>query len=295
MNSIQVSNMLRNTLVVAALAMALTTPALAQPDNDNSAVLAEVIAARSAEERARDSARHPQETLAFFRVEPGMTVAEALPGSGWYTRILANYLGGEGTLYGINYADRMWSMFSFATDDWIAERVASTSKFSDLVSGFTDNGIEARGFTFSTVPPELAGTVDRVLLIRALHNLNRFEAQAGTRSQALAAVRSLLRDDGLVGVVQHRAPPSEDGPATDGSRGYLEEADVIAMFEDAGFELVASSEINANPADQPGPEDIVWRLAPTLRTSQDDPELRARMEAIGESDRMTLLFRKAMD
>jgi len=295
MNAIQVGYMLRKSLVLTVLAMTLTAPALAQATSDNSAVLAEVIASRSAEEKARDGARHPQETLEFFQVEPGMTVAEALPGSGWYTRILANYLGGEGTLYGINYADRMWSMFSFATDEWIAERVASTSQFPGMVRGFTDNGIKARGFTFSTVPPELAGSVDRVLLIRALHNLNRFEAQAGTRSQALAAVRSLLKDDGLVGVVQHRAPPSEDESGTDGSRGYLEEADVIEMFEDAGFELVATSEINANPADQPGPEDVVWRLAPTLRTSQDDPELRARMEAIGESDRMTLLFRKALD
>jgi len=135
--------------------------------------------------------------------------------------------------------------------------------------------------------------VDRVLLIRALHNLNRFEEQAGTRSQALAAVRSMLKDDGLVGVVQQRAPADQSGSGTDGSRGYMVEAEVIEMFEDAGFELVASSDINANPLDQPGPEDNVWRLPPSLRTSADDPELRARMQAIGEADRMTLLFRKA--
>ena len=287
--------MLHKRLLAPLLATALAAPALAQVSPESSASLAAVIAARSDQERARDGARHPQATLEFFQVEPGMTVAEVLPGGGWYTRILAPYLGGEGTLYGVNYADRMWSMFGFATDDWIAERVASTGAFPEMVVGFTDNGIEARGFTFSSVPPELAGTVDRVLFIRALHNLNRFEAQAGTRSQALAAARSLLKDDGLVGVVQHRAPPSEDESGTDGSRGYLEEADVIEMFEDAGFQLVDSSDINANPADQPGPEDTVWRLPPTLRTSQDDPELRARMEAIGESDRMTLLFRKALD
>ena len=55
-------------------------------------------------------ARHPYETLVFFQVEPGMTVAEALPGGGWYTNLLANYLGGDGTLYGINYPDRMWAI-----------------------------------------------------------------------------------------------------------------------------------------------------------------------------------------
>ena len=64
------------------------------------------------------------------------------------------------------------------------------------------------------------------------------------------------------------------------------------MFEEAGFELVASSEINANPKDKPGAEDVVWRLPPSLRGSKDNPEQRAAMEAIGESDRMTLLFKK---
>jgi predicted methyltransferase len=162
-----------------------------------------------------------------------------------------------------------------------------------MVREFTDNGIKTASFTFNTVPPELAGTVDRVLMIRALHNLNRFESTSGTRSQALAAVRSMLKDDGLVGVVQHRAPASDAESGSAGSRGYLEEADVIMFFEMAGFELVDTSEINANPSDLPGPEDIVWRLPPSLSTSKDDPELRAKMEAIGESDRMTLLFRKA--
>lgn len=260
---------------------------------DSEAALRQAIESRTAEDRARDSARHPAETLAFFQVAPGMTVAEALPGGGWYTNILANYLGPKGTLYGINYADRMWSLFPNATDEWIAGRKKATGNFSSMVQGFTDNGIKTRGFTFSTVPADVAGTVDRVLFIRALHNLNRFEQQAGTRSQALAAVRNMLKHDGLVGVVQQRAPASQSGSGTDGSRGYLVETEVIQMFEEAGFELVATSDINANPLDQPGPEDSVWRLPPSLSTSADDPELRAKMQAIGEADRMTLLFRKA--
>jgi predicted methyltransferase len=255
--------------------------------------LSAAIAARSDEDRSRDSARHPAETLTFFRVEPGMTVAEGLPGGGWYSKILANYLGKRGTLYGVNYADRMYPMFGFATEDWIRQRIAATKKFPADVRGYTDNGIAAQGFTFGSVPTEIAGTVDRVLLIRALHNLNRFEASAGTRTQALSAVRGMLKDDGLVGVVQHRAQESAADEGADGSRGYLKQSAVIAMFKEAGFELVDTSEINANPKDKPGPEDIVWRLPPSLNTSKDDPELREAMLAIGESDRMTLLFRKA--
>jgi len=255
--------------------------------------LLQAVDARSAEDRARDGARHPAETLDFFKVEPGMTVVEALPGGGWYTRILAPYLGGEGALYGVSYADRMWPMFSFADEEWIASRLEETAQFPERVAQFTDNGIRARGFTFESVPPKVVGTVDRVLIIRALHNLNRFEEQAGTRTRALASVRSMLKDDGLVGVVQHRAPENASDAWADGSRGYLKESAVIASFEQAGFQLVARSEINANARDKPGPEDMVWRLPPSLRTSKDNPELRAAMEAIGESDRMTLLFRKS--
>jgi len=283
----------RKSIGVLFVSLLLASGLQAAEDATSNTALRTAIDARSAEEKARDGARHPYETLTFFQVEPGMTVAETLPGSGWYTNILANYLGGDGALYGINYPERMWALFPNATPEWIDQRKATTARFPDMVSGFTDNGIETAGFTFNTVPPELAGTVDRVLLIRALHNLNRFESEAGTRSQALAAVRSLLKDDGLVGVVQHRAPASDTESGTAGSRGYLEEADVIMFFEMAGFELVATNEINANPADIPGPDDIVWRLPPSLSTSKDDPELKTRMEAIGESDRMTLLFKKA--
>jgi predicted methyltransferase len=280
-----------STLAIAGLALASSFNSVTAADANPA--LAQAIESRSEADRARDGARHPAQTLAFFQVEPGMTVAEALPGGGWYTNILANYLGAEGTLYGVNYAKRMWPMFSFATEEWIEKRVASTAQFPTLVASFTDNGIKATGFTFNTVPPEASGSVDRVLMIRALHNLSRFEGQAGTLSQALAAVRGMLKEDGLVGVVQHRLPESAADDQADGSRGYLKQSAVIAMFDDAGFELVSSSEINANAKDIPGPEDTVWRLPPSLRGNDDNPEQKAAMQAIGETDRMTLLFRKA--
>jgi predicted methyltransferase len=253
-----------------------------------------VLAGRSAEDRARDVYRHPAETLTFFQLEPGMTVAEALPGGGWYTRILAEYLGAEGTLYGVNYADRMWPMFGFS-DEFVQSSIAATAAFPERVAEWSDSGVRAVGFAFGEVPEGLAGTADRVLLIRALHNLNRFEPDAEMRSEALETIYALLKPGGLLGVVQHRAPESHPDESVDGSRGYMKQSDVIAMIEGAGFTLLGTSEINANPKDRPGPSDIVWRLPPTLSGSDDDPEQRAGMLDIGESDRMTLLFRKPTD
>lgn len=277
------------TLLAAVSLLPLASSAGAAGDPG----LVEIIAARSDEDKARDSSRHPQQTLDFCKVAPGMTVAEALPGSGWYTAILAPYLGSDGTLYSVNYVDRMWPLFGFATEEWVASQIASNKGFAAKVKTFTDNGIKADGFTFGTVPDKALGEVDRVLLFRALHNLKRFDASNGTLSQAMAAVRAMLADDGLVCVVQHRAPATASAEFADGNHGYLKQDDVIALFKNAGLELVASSEINANPKDQPGPDDIVWRLPPSLTDSKDDPERRAAMEAIGESDRMTLLFRKS--
>lgn len=283
-------SILRTCLLVISLALTgLIQTAYAVTETDT---LNAVLASRSDEDKVRDDARQPLETLTFFQIKPGMTIAEALPGGGWYTRILANYLGQDGTLYGVNYPDSLWPMLSYASPEWIAERIAATQNFTAKVATFTDNGITAQGFTFDTVPREVEGTVDRVLLIRALHNLNRFQQKAGTRSQALAATHAMLKKDGLVGVVQHRAPATASKEWADGNKGYLNEVAVIAMFAEAGFALVAQSEINANPMDQPSGEDSVWRLSPSLRGSNDD-EQRDVMVAIGESDRMTLLFRKA--
>jgi predicted methyltransferase len=260
--------------------------------HDGNQTLAGVVLDRDAEQRSRDASRRPVQTLSFFHVEAGMTVAEALPGGGWYSEILANYLGKQGGLFGINYNKSMWPLFGFFTPERIEEMSARTAAFPDMVKGFTDNGIKTAGLTFEAVPPELVGTADRVLFVRALHNLARFEKQSGTLSQALNTASELLKEDGLVGVVQHRAPSDANEQWADGSSGYLKQSMVIEAFERAGFELLAQSELNANPLDTPSNDDSVWRLPPTLNGSEDDAQLRATMTAIGESDRMTLLFKK---
>ena len=57
-----------------------------------------------------------------------------------------------------------------------------------------------------------------------------------------------------------------------------------------GFELVAKSEINANPKDTADYDGGVWTLPPSFRLGETDKE---KYTAIGESDRATLLFKKA--
>ena len=56
-----------------------------------------------------------------------------------------------------------------------------------------------------------------------------------------------------------------------------------------GFELVSRAEINANPKDLKDYPKGVWTLPPSLRLKEENKD---KYLAIGESDRMTLLFKK---
>lgn len=254
--------------------------------------LAEVLLAQPEEVQARYIWRHPQETLGFFGIEPGMTVVEALPGGGWYSKILSAYLGTEGTLVGVDYSLEMYPKFGYMDEAALEKKQAWAGEWVQTASSWHADGASAQAYHFGALPEEMAGQADAVLFIRALHNLARFENDGGFLGQAIDNAYTVLKPGGVVGVVQHRAPADASDDWADGSRGYLKQAALVDKFEAAGFVLEESSELNANPADQPGEDDRVWRLPPTLGGSQDNPEQAAAMQAIGESDRMTLRFRK---
>lgn len=255
--------------------------------------LAAVLASQPDDVRARYQYRHPQETLEFFGIEPGMTVVEALPGGGWYTKILLPYLGENGKLIGADYAIDMYGNFDFATEEFLERKKTWVSDWTaDAAEWGGDRSAEVGAFVFGDLPPEMHGSADAVLLIRALHNMARFEADGGYLTAAMKDVFDVLRPGGIVGIVQHHARDDMPDDWAGGQNGYLKKDFVIAAMEQQGFELVGSSDVNANDMDQPTADDIVWRLPPSLGTSADNEELRATMMAIGESNRMTLKFRK---
>ena len=247
-----------------------------------------IIAGRSEEDRARDQYRHPIATLSFFEVEPGMTVVETLPGSGWYTRILVPYVGSGGRFFGANYSvDLFKRIFG---DRWESRRQQIENwlqTFPGRTVFLANQPPELGAFIIGQAPAELAGQVDRVLFIRSLHHLNRFDSRLLDEAAAEAYV--LLKRGGIVGVVQHRAPDSNSQEWSNGDNGYLRQTRVIEAFEAAGFSLEATTELNSNALDVPTENDRVWRLPPSLRA---EGEARKVSLAIGESDRMTLKFAK---
>ena len=274
-------------LAASASLGVLTAPAAADDHMEASAPALEDVLAheRRDDDRARDQYRNPAETLAFFGIEPTMTVAEYGPGGGWYSRVLAPYISPAGTYIAFNGDS---DANTYRTRAQEARAKGWTERFKEGAAemlGASPDDIMA--FEIDEMPEEAAGTVDRVVIFRSMHGLNI----GNNADDVLKAARMMLKDDGMVGVVQHRAP---EGASYDDygarQRGYMRKQDVVAIFEANGFELAAESEVNANPNDPANWEGGVWTLPPVLRYGDQD---RARYEAIGESDRMTLLFKKA--
>ena len=278
--------------VEAEPAEAESSRAEAVPEAGAGERLQAVLAAQPAEVQARYPDRNPAETLAFFGIEPGMTVVELLPGGGWYSRILAGYLGADGTLIGVNYPQDIWPLFGFMDEERIAGMATWAEDWPQQAADWAvEDPARYQAFVLGELPEDLVGTADAVVMIRALHNLARFDAEHGFMQPALADVYAVLKPGGIVGVVQHEARPDMPDEWATGENGYLKRDFVIARFEAAGFERVDESDINANPRDQPTVEDSVWRLPPSLRGADDEQNRAARL-AIGESNRMTLKFRK---
>lgn len=257
------------------------TAAEAAEQAANEQTLASVLEdERRNDDRARDVYRHPGATLDFFQVAQGQTVAEYAPGGGWYTRVIAPYVtANNGRYIGLNFAG--YGDVPEAYRESLAKFPSTFPARVVEMTGVSADSVAA--YTATNVPEELDGTVDRVLIIRMMHNLKRW----GIADTELMAIRKLLKDDGLVGIVQHQAPEDMSYSMTDGNRGYLKKSDVVSLMDAYGFELVAESAINANPRDAATWEGGVWQLPPSWASKDEG------LKAVGESNRMTLLFKKA--
>ncbi len=249
---------------------------------EHMATLATILndAART-EDAKRDKYRHPAQTVEFFRIHPDHVVGEYAPGGEWYTRILGKYVNEKGKFSGLYFGTN--SHFSDKQKEGIS---AAITKFPEDVAKVTGRpATDFSAFSLSAIPDGAKGTYDRILIMRMMHNMMRWNIA----DAEVKAMRELLKPDGMIGIEQHRAKANAPFAMSDGSKGYVREADVIKFMEANGFVLDLKSEINANRKDTADYPDGVWTLPPSLAKKDVD---KAKYEAIGESDRMTLLFRK---
>ena len=213
---------------------------------------------RSAADVARDAYRHPFETLTFWGLTPGSTIVEIEPGrGGWWSAILQPYATATGGTY-----------------------VPVNRPLESM--GVAD------------------GTADMIVVARAFHNWHRSNPQR--TAPYLAAFFKALKPGGVLAVEQHRAAEGLNADVT-APTGYVSESYVIRAAQAAGFVLDGRSDLNANPKDDHDHPFGVWTLPPvrtsaaregaaTDRATPLTEAERAEYDAIGESDRMTLRFRK---
>jgi predicted methyltransferase len=243
---------------------------------------------RSAEDRSRDQYRHPQEALAFWGLQPGMTVLEVQPGGGWWTEILAPYAHATNGKYFATGADlnnpELPDAARKARADFQARFAAKPDVYGD---------VQLVNFGAKSAPlPE--NTFDFILTARSVHGW----MGNGVTDKVFKDLYGALKPGGILALEQHRANPGAQDPKA--ASGYVTEEFVIEQAKKAGFELVDRSEINANARDAKDHPFGVWTLPPTKRTrpysegpDAHDPNFdRTKYDAIGESDRMTLKFTK---
>lgn len=277
---------------------ALVTSSWANPDtatpakNHSGASAKQAIAAavdgdwRSTEDRSRDAARHPRESLEFWGLAPGMTILEVQPGGGYWTEILAPFAHRTGGQFYATAAD--------LDDPGISDgarkgRAAFEQRFGSKPGLYGTPKYVNWGAKSKPLPEN---TFDFILTARSVHGwLNNNMAE-----KAFKDFHRGLKPGGILALEQHRGKPGKDDPST----GYVSEQRVIELAEKAGLKLAARSEINANPKDTADHPFGVWTLPPSRRTRPNsegpnahDPNFdRAKYDAIGESDRMTLKFTK---
>jgi predicted methyltransferase len=249
---------------------AIAIPALAALKSDaQTSAIARAVAAptRTPANTARDTYRHPVETLTFFGVKPGQTVIEYSPAGGWYTEILAPLLRDKGTFYAAQAPGKAF--------DALKEKLDADPATYGKVKLVPWTAPQ------SVIP---AGSADVVLTFRNIHNM----VMGGTEAAQFKAFYDVLKPGGTLGIVDHRLPEGRD-TAQEKTSGYLKVSTIRRIAETAGFAYAGASEVNANPRDTADWEKGVWTLPPTLRDGEVD---KARYLAVGESDRMTLKFTK---
>ena len=230
---------------------------------------------RSEEEKKRDKYRNPYETLTFFQIDRKNKTLEIIPGTGWYTKIIANYMKDSENFYVATYKEPSYAVeiikkIQKEFNNYFEE---NKKEFGELKYIDIDKNFNFKNYD---------NYFDLVLTFRNIHNF----LDQGKSDNIFKSINKALKKGGVLGVVQHRADESLESGFR---KGYVKESYIISQIEGHGFKLIEKSNINSNPKDLKNYEKGVWTLPPRLVEGEKNKSLYL---SIGESDRMTLKFKK---
>lgn len=173
-----------------------------------------------------DSSRHPAPTLAFFGIEPAMTVLEIRSDEDGYADLLAPYLRKHG-----HYIVALGDAVGVGDERTRNALTEHNRILRDTFAGNSDVYGRAGVIGFSDGAPELgaAESADAVLSLGGAH----VWVAAGAEKPMFAAIFEVLRPGGVFGLVESRAS------------GGLSEPQAIALALKAGFRFDQRSDINA--------------------------------------------------
>lgn len=246
-------------IVVCALALG---GAFAVAETDNPSVYDKALSSESRLEgdAARDAGRKPAEVLAFLGITPGMAVLDMFSGGGYYSEILSNVVGTNGSVV----AHSNTAYLNFVGEEFVNRYKAGRLPNVDILMAENNKlRLDANHF-------------DAVFMGLAFHDTYWVNPDMGwnefDRPKLNAELFNALKPGGILGVTDHYAEP---GTSTDevGELHRIDKAIVIADLKAAGFELVDESDILRNPDD----DHSQGVFAPEIR---------------GKSDRFVLKFRK---
>lgn len=214
---------------------------------------------RPAADVLHDANRKPGETLAFAGLEPGMKVAELLPGGGYFTRIISKAVGAEGHVYALVPAPRTDA--PAGTPDFAARVRALAAE-----PGYSNVSVVAEPFAELKVP-ELVDLVWTSQNYHDLHNLPGLDL--GVFNQL---VFEALKPGGIYLILDHSAVPGA-GASVTATLHRIDPETVKREVMAAGFEFAGSSDLLRH-SDDPRTVKVF------------DPSIR------GRTDQFILKFRK---
>lgn len=191
---------------------------------------------RPTDARDLDENRKPAEVLAFLGLEPGMTAADLLTGTGYWAEIMAHVVGPEGKVVA-------YQPSQFYTDE------DSKAAWSALEARAPE--VSESRYPFDEFAPP-AETLDFAIINLSYHDIywtsERFKIPTTDPEAYVAALYAGMKPGGVVGVIDHVGKGGETRELVDALH-RIDPAVVRADFERAGFVLEDTSDLLANPAD----------------------------------------------
>ena len=249
---------MRKLLVTLGLPLALALSACATTSTGlsagDTAALAAAVAASDRPEDARklDESRKPAEVLAFLGLKPGMDAADLLTGEGYWAEIMGHVVGENGKVIG-------YQPEQFYTEDQAKAAWAALEGRAPAVTMST--------YPFDAFAPP-ANSLDFALINLSYHDIywesERFKIPFTDPDAYVRALFAGMRPGGIVGVIDHVGHGTDTRALVDKAH-RIDPAVVRADFERAGFKLVATSDVLANPED----DHTLSVFAPAIRGKTD--------------------------